>query len=147
MTNFALVGLTSIPIELWGNQAATTAEVLEEYAAGVEARKLPRENWTDLKIITLSSDEQVLGIRLFSKLGMGERSCLTVSMVRGAMLATDDQLARRAAENQGIRLIGTVGILRTCVKSRLLSLTDAQLKLESMIAAGYYSPVSKLDFD
>lgn len=147
LTNFALVGLTSIPIELWGNQAATAAEVLEEYAAGVEARKLPRENWTDLKIITLSSDEQVLGIRLFSRLGMGERSCLTVSMIRGAMLATDDQLARRAAENQGIRLIGTVGILRTRVKSRLLSLTDAQLKLESMIAAGYYSPVAKLDFD
>jgi predicted nucleic acid-binding protein len=61
------------------------------------------------------------------------------------MLATDDQLARRAAENQGIGLIGTVGILRTCVNSRLLSLIDAQLKLEMMIAAGYYSPVSKLD--
>lgn len=45
LTNFALVGLTSIPIELWGDQAATTAEVLEEYAAGVDALKLPRENW------------------------------------------------------------------------------------------------------
>lgn len=147
LTNLALVGLTSIPIELWGNEAATTAEVLEEYAAGVEALKLPRENWTHLKIIALSSDEQILGIRMFSKLGMGEHSCLAVSMIRGAMLATDDQLARRAAENQGVGLIGTVGILKTCVKSRLLTLIDAQLKLEAMIAAGYYSPVSKLDAD
>jgi predicted nucleic acid-binding protein len=103
LTNFALVGLTSIPIELWGDQAATTAEVLEEYAAGVDALKLPRENWMYHKIINLSSDEQVLGIRMFSKLAMGERSCLAVSMVRGAMLATDEQLVRRAAENQGIR--------------------------------------------
>lgn len=84
---------------------------------------------------------------MFSKLAMGKRSCLAVSMVRGAMLATDEQLVRRAAENQGIRLIGTVDILRRCVKSRLLSLIDAQLKFDGMIAAGYYSPVSKLDFD
>jgi len=104
LTNFALLGLTAVPIELWGTQAATAAEVLEEYAAGVDALKRPRENWTYLKIITLSSDEQVLGISMFSKLRMGERSCLAVSMVRGAMLATDDQLARRAA--QKIRALG-----------------------------------------
>jgi len=42
LTNFALVGLASIPRDLWGNQASTTAEVLEEYAAGVETGKLPQ---------------------------------------------------------------------------------------------------------
>ena len=147
LTNFALVGLTSLPSNLWGNQAATTAEVLEEYAAGVEAAKLPRENWTHLKTITLSSEEQVLAISMFHKLGRGERSCLAVAIIRGAILATDDQLARRAAQYQGIELIGTIGILKTCVQSKLLTPVDAQRKLEEMIAAGYYSPILKLDLD
>jgi predicted nucleic acid-binding protein len=147
LTYFALVGLTPIFRDLWGDQVATTEEVLEEYAAGVETEKLPPKHWIHLKTITLSSEEQVLGIKMFPKHGRGERSCLVVAIVRGAILATDDQLARRAALYQGIELIGTIGILKTCVQSRLLSRLDAQRKLEEMIAAGYYSPVLKLDFD
>lgn len=147
LTNFALIGLTSLLRDLWGDQVCTTEEVLEEYAAGAATGKLPYENWTYLTTITLSSEEQILGRKLFPKYRMGERSCLAVAVLRGAILATDDQLARRAALNEGIELIGTVGILKTSVESGLLSRIDAQLKLEEMIAAGYYSPVLKLDFD
>ena len=147
LTNFALVGLTAVLRDLWGDRVATTEEVLEEYAAGVEAGKLPHQDWTHLKIITLSSEEQVLGRKRFPKHGRGERSCLAVAIIRGSILATDDQLARRSARSQGIELIGTIGILKTCVQSRLLSRMNAQLKLEEMIAAGYYSPVLKLDFE
>lgn len=89
----------------------------------------------------------MLGIKMFPNLGRGERSCLIVAVVRRAMLATDDQLARRAAKYHQIELIGTIGILKTCVQSRMLSQLDAQRKLEEMIAAGYHSPVLKLDFD
>ena len=147
LTNFALVGLTPVLGDLWGDQVATTEEVLEEYAAGVETGKLPPEDWTHLETITLSSEEQVLGLKMFPKYGRGERSCLAVAVVRGAILATDDQLARRAAKLHRIELIGTVGILKTCVQSGLLSQLEAQRKLEEMIAAGYYSPVLKLDLD
>jgi predicted nucleic acid-binding protein len=63
------------------------------------------------------------------------------------MLATDDQLARRAAKLHGIELIGTVGVLQVCVQSGLLSQPEAQQKLEEMIAGGYYSPVLKLGVD
>jgi predicted nucleic acid-binding protein len=147
LTNFALVGLTSVLRELWGKRAATTEEVLEEYAAGIATGKLPRVDWTHLTTIVLSSQEKVLAISRFPKLGRGERSCLIVAIERDAMLATDDQLARHAALYHGIELMGTIGILKTCVQSMLLSKTDAQLKLKEMIAAGYYSPVFKLDFD
>jgi predicted nucleic acid-binding protein len=147
LTNFALVGLTPKLRDLWGKRAATTEEVLEEYAAGVEAGKLPRVDWTYLKTIALSSQEKVLAISRFPKLGKGERSCLIVAIERDAVLATDDQLARRAALDHSIELMGTIGILKTCVQSKLLSRSDAQLKLDEMIAAGYYSPVLKLDFD
>lgn len=86
-------------------------------------------------------------MQMFPNLGRGERTCLIIAILRHAMLATDDQLARRAARFHRIEYMGTVGILKTCVHSRLLSQLEAQRKLEEMIAAGCYSPVSKLDAD
>jgi hypothetical protein len=37
--------------------------------------------------------------------------------------------------------------VKTCVQSGLIAQLEAQQKLEEMIAAGYYSPVLKLDID
>jgi predicted nucleic acid-binding protein len=102
LTNFALVGLTALVKDLWGDWAATTEEVLEEYATGVKTGKLPKENWAHLAVIPLSSEERVLGIKSFPKYGRGERSCLVLALSRGAILATDDQLARRAANSTGL---------------------------------------------
>ncbi len=147
LTNFALVGLTSILKDLWGDQACTTAEVLEEYTAGVETGKLPLVEWTQLQTIRLSSEEQLFGLQKFPHLGAGERTCLVLAIVRHATLATDDQLARRTAKLHEIELIGTVGILKACVQSGVLSQLEAQRILEEMIAAGYYSPVLKLNTD
>ena len=147
LTNFALVGLTSIPRDLWGNQVGTTSEVIEEYNAGVKSASLPQEEWRGFNIHILSDEEQALGVRMFPKLGKGERSCLAVAIARSAMLATDDQLARRVAQLHKIELIGTLGILKVSVQQGLLSQLQAQRKLEEMIAAGYYSPVLKLDID
>ncbi len=147
LTNFAVVGLASIPRDLWGNQVCATSEVIEEYIAGVKSASLPPEAWKELNIISLSAKEQTLSIKLFPKLGRAERSCLAVAIVRAAMLATDDQLARRAAKLRRIEVLGTLGILKVSVEHGLLSKTEAQQKLEEMIAAGYYSPVLKLDFD
>ena len=96
-----------------GDQACTTSEVLEEYAAGVETGKLPRVDWTQLKIILLSSDEQIFGVQRFPNLGRGARTCAVLAFLRHATLATDDHLARRAAKLQGIQLIGTVASLHT----------------------------------
>jgi hypothetical protein len=71
LTNFALVGLTALLKDLWGDWAATNKEVLEEYATGVKTGKLPNENSAHLTIVTLSSAEHVLGIKLFPKYGKG----------------------------------------------------------------------------
>ena len=67
-----------------------------------------------------------------------------VAIRRGALLATDDKLARRAAKRNSIPVIGTLGILRCCVERGLFSQSEAQLLLEDMIAAGYYSPSRSL---
>ena len=147
LTNFARVGLTQVMTELWGDQVCTTEDALREYKRGTSAAALPSLAWRQLSILTLTPEEENIAAVRFKRLGFGERSCLAVAINRGCIIATDDKPARRAAQHYGIQLMGTIGILRTCVKHRLVSDTEAQTALEKMMAAGYYSPVLKLDID
>ena len=144
LTNFAQVGLSAALKELWGDQVCTTAEVLSEYESGTRTAGLPPLSWKELSILILTPDEQDLASNLFSRLGVGERTCLAVAIRRGALLATDDKPARRAAKRNSIPVIGTLGILRRCVERGLFSQPEAQTFLEDMIAAGYYSPTRSL---
>ena len=57
LTNLALVGLTSIPKDLWGDKACTTSEVLEECAAGVatgNCREWIGHNWKSYSCLPMS---------------------------------------------------------------------------------------------
>ena len=45
LTNFARVELTSVPIDLWGDQVYTTVEVLREYEVGIRTAGLPTLVW------------------------------------------------------------------------------------------------------
>jgi predicted nucleic acid-binding protein len=133
--------------ELWGEQVCTTVHALHEYQVGISAAGLPPLFWKQLRLVKLSAEEEFLASNLFPRLGIGERTCLAVAFVRGSMLATDDKPARHAAKQRGLQVIGTIGILRSCAKHGILSQSGVQTFLEKMIAAGYYSPVVKLDFD
>ena len=81
-------------------------------------------------------------------LGRGERTCLAWLSIRHAMLATDDHLARRAAQTprDSINRDNRDFAKLVCNLGYSLQL-EAQQKLDQMIAAGYYSPVLKLDID
>jgi predicted nucleic acid-binding protein len=149
LTNFARVGLTQLMTELWGEQVCTTVRALDEYQVGVGTAGLPPLAWKQLRLIKLSPEEELVASTLFPRLGLGERTrtCLAVAVVRGSMLATDDKPARHAAKQHSIQVIGSIGILRSCAKHGILSKSEAQVSLEKMIAAGYYSPVLKLDYD
>jgi len=144
LTNFGRVGLTSAPLDLWGDQVHTTVKVLDEYNAGIRAAGLPPMAWEELSSLILTPEEQAFAATMSQRLGKGERACLAIAVMRDATLATDDRLARRAAKDYGIRVIGTLGILKSCVQRGLLSRSKAQRKLDEMIAAGYYSPVLNL---
>lgn len=64
----------------------------------------------------------------------------------GWSVAVDDRTARRVAgADLGLnRLTGIVGILRTATEAGLLTIQEAGLLLEGMVAAGYWSPVPSL---
>lgn len=147
LTNFARVGLTQLMTELWGEQVCTTVGALHEYEVGISTAGFPPLAWRQLKRIELSPEQELLASTLFPRLGIGERTCLAVAIVRSSMLATDDKPARHAPKQHSLQIIGSIGILRSCAKHGILSKSEAQVSLEKMIAAGYYSPVLKLDFD
>jgi predicted nucleic acid-binding protein len=130
--------------DIWGEQICTTVDALHEYQVGIRAAGLPALAWKQLRLLTLSPEEESLASTAFPRLGLGERTCLAVAIVRGSLLATDDKPVRRAARQHGIQVIGTTGILRSCVKQGFLSQSEAQTSLEKMIAAGYYSPTRNL---
>jgi predicted nucleic acid-binding protein len=77
-------------------------------------------------------------------LGWGEASSIAVAKVRGLIFACDDKVARREASLLGVRLTGTLGILKKALRKKILSLKEADQILNTMIAHGFYSPVRSI---
>ena len=144
LTNFGLVNRADLIIDLWPEIVYITADVLNEYRAGVQVAGLPANLWDHLPVISLSPSELALSLSLAHRLGAGERSCLAIAISRRALCATDDEDARRYAKRANVPVIGTVGILARNVQDHRLALEDAQRLLNAMIAAGYRSSFSRL---
>jgi predicted nucleic acid-binding protein len=145
LTNFGVLQRADLVTGLWPEKAVVTHEVMNEYQAGVRLAKLPANIWDCLPVLTLSESETALALSLAHRLGAGERSCLAVAISRGALFATDDEDARRHARRGNVPVIGTVGILISNIQQNMLSFADGQRLLETIIAAGYRSPISRLD--
>lgn len=112
---------------------------------GVEIGRLARVVWTSLSELILTDEETAFAERLQAQLGAGERSCIAAAVYRDALFASDDNLARKAAEKLGVAVTGTVGILVLNVKLGSLSLAEGNQLLADMMAQGYRSPVKSLD--
>jgi predicted nucleic acid-binding protein len=65
--------------------------------------------------------------------------------LRGCRFASDDADARAAARRLGVSVTGTLGILALDVRCELLTLAQANALLADMVAAGYRSPMERLD--
>jgi len=145
LSNFAQAQIAHAILELWGDQACTTPDVISEYRAGIKPAGLPPSVWKFLRINELSSVEIDFATSLSAKLGKGERSCIAIAHVQNAIFATDDLFARKVANRYQIQKIGTVGILLQCVKQEIFSIPVAQKALNEMIAFGYRSPIIDLE--
>jgi predicted nucleic acid-binding protein len=153
LSNFASVGQWELLQRVFqGREVYTTAFVLDEVSAGVEAgyaylapvekTLIEKGAWITILPLTLTELELYCDLRLH--LGPGEASCLSIALNRGYVLATDDLAARKRAKKLGVSLIGTVGALVLCRRG-ILTLDEANRILKGMIEAGYRSPVSRLD--
>jgi predicted nucleic acid-binding protein len=59
-------------------------------------------------------------------------------------VATDDRDARRIAQQMGLKVTGTLGILVHLVRAKRVSLEEANRLLEGMAQRGFFSPVSDI---
>ena len=144
LSNLARVRLDHVLQQIWGNQVCVASEVAEEYQLGVKTGKLPSLASKELIILNPTPEEAALEPTMPRRLGRGERASIAIAFTRGAAIATDDAFARRVAYDLGIAVTGTLGILQRCIERRILSADEAQEALDSMIAAGYYSPIRNL---
>lgn len=145
LTNFALVKRPDLVLNLWGTNSTVTPEVIAEYMAGVNSRKLPADIWGFLVRSTLQPEEQVFADQLPSRLGRGERSSIAVAFHREGLFVSDDAEARREAIRCGLKITGSIGILVLNVRQGRLAAADGNAILNSLIIQGYRSPVSTLD--
>jgi hypothetical protein len=75
-------------------------------------------------------------------LGYGETECIAFAISENMTLCSDDAKARKAAQMElGVdRVVGTISLLRDCVRSGRLTTRSAFLAYEQMKARGAFLP-------
>ena len=151
LSNFALAGRVDLLAERYGDRARITSEVLSEVLDGIVAGYHPlravAEALEEGKLGNagmLNAEERGIFLELLPMLSTGEASCIAMAQVRGGIVVTDDRAARGCCGEREILFTGTIGILKALVRDGNLTLEVADLVLQTMIDAGYYSPVRRI---
>ena len=151
ISNFALSGSLFVIKAMYGNAAFISNFVSVEIMRGIQTGHV---NLKPIQEALMSGWLKERGLKAREKkelfeslsvsLGLGEASCIAVAKKRGLLFACDDRAARREANLLGIKLTGTLGILKKAIKRKIINLKKADLILRAMIEHGFHSPVSSL---
>jgi predicted nucleic acid-binding protein len=156
LSNLAVVGRMDLLEKRYRTVGFTTVEVSDELRRGLQAGYGYLENvlqqiqsispggWLRIAAPESPAEHQLRG-EFDLLLDPGEASCLALAISRGLILVTDDLAARQLAQERGVPLTGTVGILLALVRDGALSLTEANGILAEMVEWRYRSPVDRLD--
>lgn len=156
LSNLAVVGCLDLLEKRYHMVGLTTIEVSDELRRGLQAGYEHLENvlqqiqsispggWLRIVAPESPAEHQLRG-EFDLLLDPGEASCLALAISRGLILVTDDLAARQLAQERGVPLTGTVGILLALVRDGVLSLAEANGVLAEMIERRYRSPVDRLD--
>jgi predicted nucleic acid-binding protein len=133
----------------YGRRALITPQVYDELSGGMRSRPALRQidgllAGGRIKLITLSVSERTRYASLLATLGRGEASCIAVAGERGFTVVSDDRAARTHCAELGLRVTGTIGILKDACLEHQLSPAQADHILGTMVAAGFYSPVARI---
>jgi len=152
LSNFVLAGRFELLVDRYGKRLQVTPAVLEEVAEGVIA------GYGSLHEIERAVDEGRIGEtgglastedrktcrELLRILAPGEAACIVHAEACGGVVVSDDRTARQCCEARGIKVTGTIGILKALTLEQTLSPEEADSVLQDMIDAGYYSPVRSI---
>jgi predicted nucleic acid-binding protein len=154
LSNFAAAGRLNLLEQLHGRLYLPN-EVYEEvlngleegygFYTGIEDQIFPFAEGGWMELVSMVTEEE---LRLFQslprRLHHGEAACLAIARQRNWAFLTDDKLARRVAQDLGIVVSGTLGVLVQAVKREILMAEEGDVLLGAMIARGYRSPYSSL---
>ena len=151
LSNFSLSGSFSVIRTLYHGTAAVTDFVNAEITKGIQLRlaklneiKTAIHEGLIKEIALASAAEKALFEGLSISLGCGEASSIAAAKKRNLIFASDDKVARREAARLGVKLTGTIGILKKAVKIKIVSAKEADAILQKMTAAGFYSPIKSI---
>ncbi len=133
VADFFLAGKLDLLCELFQGRLLASDFVLGELAeANIELRCA--------EVVTLANEAELAVFDAIRRnnppLGAGEIGALAVANLRGCGVITNDSRARRAAEELGIPVCGSLGILEYAVEAASITAEDAVGILEQMIQAG-----------
>jgi predicted nucleic acid-binding protein len=128
-----------------------TPEIRQEVIDGVNEgytfqlrtqREIEAQRW--LFVTELTPSEQQSFSQFRTRLDDGEATCLAAAQERGWLFLTDDRAARTIANQVGVNVTGTIGVLLIAIEQGQFSHQTADSLLGGMIANGYFSPVQSL---
>ncbi len=106
-------------------------EVFEEITKKApEDEKAYLDSWKSL----FSVEEGTSSNKDISK---GEEAAIKLAKQKKLMLIVDDHVARMHAEIEGVRYIGTLGLLLLCIKKKHISKGEFREMLGSLINSGF----------
>lgn len=133
VADFFLVGRLDQLCELFQGRLLASDFVLSELAdANIEL--------CYVETVTLGAEAELALFDTIRRdnppLGAGEIGALAVAKLRGCGMITNDSRARRAAEELGIQVSGSLGVLEYAVEVGRITAEDAVAILEQMVQAG-----------
>jgi len=151
LSNLAWVTWLSILKELFG-EMLIPLPVYEEILKGIDTgyaflksvdELVEKGDWITLGLLK-DEHEKRLFKSLLDSVGYGEAAGIAIAKRRALHFFSDDRVAREAAEQQGVEISGTLGILKVAVEEGKLSTQEADEVLREMIRGGYRSPIQSV---
>ena len=82
---------------------------------------------------------------VLSVVGYGEAAGIAIAKERDVLFFSDDRKARRVAQEHGVEISGTLGLLKLDVEEGTLSAGEADAVLSQMIDGGYHAPIRSMN--
>lgn len=142
LSAFCLVGRLDLLGARYAGRAHWTIEVYDEVARGVADTPILSDVLTaawlgapirSLAVVQIERLRAALGGKPHDRRHLGEAATIVVAEEHGYVVVVDDRDAVRLAQARGLGTTSTIGILRDCVHTGLLTAAEAHDLLYVMI--------------
>ena len=149
ISNFLLAQAETLLVRLHPGKLFVPVEVYDEVSSGMTS--FPRLKKLDsllqkkaVKTVTLRLNESPEFQSLIGNLGTGEAACIAMAGKRPFTVVTDDRAARNECRSRSVACTGTIGMLKSACRKKIVDEDEADALLVSMVRAGFYFPVKSI---